>query len=368
MHRGVERHGDEPTIIEGPPESQGGLGRLVADWFLEPGTEEQPSGRLEAHLDERRHDVLREGGIAGARLLMILAVARARPHPPLLPYPALPRQLVHVMRRLLLVEAQMAVQEAWRVPGEEVTMSGAPVLVVRTPLEEIRVDGQRLRPAPGREPRRGKIGAEPDIVRRFLDERSQDLRRPLGRPAVDLEARLQSPDPRRARIHEQEPGEIGFRPVREARVEKELDVVRPKREIVWVLGEQGGEGGEGLLRAAESREKAGADGLGLASVLLGLRRSWSLRRGGDRGRRGLRRSALWSLDGRRRPLGGGRGDSGRRDCQGDQEPDHDGRPISWLTVVEEAARPSRIRPGRVPRRARPCRSRPAGSALRSRHP
>jgi hypothetical protein len=107
----------------------------------------------------------------------------------------------------------MAVQQAWRVAGEEVAMGRAPVLIVGTPLEKIRVDGQRLRPASGREPGRGEVGAEPDILWRLLDERGQDLRRPLGRSAVDLEARLQSPDPRRARLRGHDPGEIGFRPV-----------------------------------------------------------------------------------------------------------------------------------------------------------
>jgi len=134
VHRGVERHGDEPTIIEGPPESQVVWDRLVR-MAPRAGTEEQPSGRLEAHSTSGVTMCSVKAGLPALAWLIYWPLARACPHPPLLPHPALPRQLVHVMRRLLLVEAQMAVQEAWRVPGEEVTMSGAPVLVVRTPLE-----------------------------------------------------------------------------------------------------------------------------------------------------------------------------------------------------------------------------------------
>src|SRR6266852_3138187 len=70
---------------------------------------------------------------------------------------------------------------------------------------------------------------------------------------------------------------LAFSPVREARIEEELDMVRPQSLVVRVLGEKDSESGQSFFRSAEAREKAGADDLGLASFFLGLRR-WLGRR------------------------------------------------------------------------------------------
>jgi len=174
-------------------------------------------------------------------------------------------------------------------------MSGAPASLSGLRSRKIRVDGQRLRPAPGREPRRGKVGASP--ISSAIPRRAQPgSPPPAGAPRGRFSRRACS------RLILAERGSTSRSRARSASARSVKPASRgarrgrPQRECLGTW-RAGGEGGEGLsVRPSRERRRARMASASRVSCWPAALVEPASR--GDRGRPRPAPLRLWSLDGR----------------------------------------------------------------------